>query len=80
MNIVQAAADLVWSAPINAYPDLKIALSEGGTSWIPYLLDRVDRSAKLRDDLRQLRGRDNSGLRSDHSGDDIDGPMRGVAA
>ena len=44
MNIVQAAADLLWSAPIKAYPGLKIALSEGGTGWIPYFLDRVDRT------------------------------------
>ena len=44
MNIVQAAADLLWSRPIKDYPDLKIALSEGGTGWIPYFLDRVDRT------------------------------------
>lgn len=44
MNIVQAAADLLWSAPIKKYPTLKIALSEGGTGWIPYFLDRVDRT------------------------------------
>ncbi len=42
MNIVQAAADLLWSRPIKDYPDLKIALSEGGTGWIPYFLERVD--------------------------------------
>lgn len=47
MNIVQAAADLLWSAPIKAYPDLKIALSEGGTGWIPYFLDRVDRTYQM---------------------------------
>jgi hypothetical protein len=29
MNIVQAAADLLWSKPIKRYPDLKVALSEG---------------------------------------------------
>ena len=29
MNIVQAAADLLWSKPIKEYPDLKIALSRG---------------------------------------------------
>ena len=41
MNIVQAAADLLWSKPIKEYPDLKIALSEGGTGWIPYFLERA---------------------------------------
>ena len=44
MNIVQAAADLLWSRPVKDYPNLKIALSEGGTGWIPYFLDRVDRT------------------------------------
>jgi len=44
MNIVQAAADLLWSKPIKDYPDLKVALSEGGTGWIPYFLERVDRT------------------------------------
>ncbi|BBZ68163.1 amidohydrolase [Mycolicibacterium insubricum] len=47
MNIVQAAADLLWSAPIKAFPTLKIALSEGGTGWIPYFLDRVDRTFEM---------------------------------
>ncbi|OBF14859.1 amidohydrolase family protein [Mycobacterium sp. ACS4331] len=47
MNIVQAAADLLWSAPIKEFPDLKIALSEGGTGWIPYFLDRVDRTFEM---------------------------------
>jgi predicted TIM-barrel fold metal-dependent hydrolase len=47
MNIVQAAADLLWSAPIKKYPTLKIALSEGGTGWIPYFLDRADRTYEM---------------------------------
>jgi len=47
MNIVQAAADLLWSRPVKDYPDLKIALSEGGTGWIPYFLDRVDRTYEM---------------------------------
>ncbi len=42
MNIVQAAADLLWSAPIKEFPTVKIALSEGGTGWIPYFLERAD--------------------------------------
>jgi predicted TIM-barrel fold metal-dependent hydrolase len=44
MNICQAAADLLWSRVIKNYPDIRIALSEGGTGWIPYFLDRVDRT------------------------------------
>ncbi|OFB37995.1 amidohydrolase [Mycolicibacterium sp. (ex Dasyatis americana)] len=47
MNIVQAAADLLWSKPIKDYPDLKIGLSEGGTGWIPYFLERVDRTYEM---------------------------------
>ncbi|WP_436792104.1 amidohydrolase family protein, partial [Yinghuangia sp. YIM S10712] len=44
MNIVSAAADLLWSRVIKDFPDIKIALSEGGTGWIPYFLERVDRT------------------------------------
>ncbi|OOK70341.1 amidohydrolase family protein [Mycobacterium kansasii] len=47
MNIVQAAADLLWSRPIKEFPDLKIALSEGGTGWIPYFLERADRTFEM---------------------------------
>jgi predicted TIM-barrel fold metal-dependent hydrolase len=42
INIVQAAADLVWSRALRRYPDLKVALSEGGIGWIPYFLERID--------------------------------------
>jgi predicted TIM-barrel fold metal-dependent hydrolase len=44
MNICMAAADLVWSRVFKNYPTLKVALSEGGTGWIPYFLDRLDRT------------------------------------
>ena len=44
MNICQAAADLLWSRVIKEFPDIRIALSEGGTGWIPYFLDRLDRT------------------------------------
>ena len=44
MNICQAAADLVWSRIPKHFPDIRIALSEGGTGWIPYFLDRLDRT------------------------------------
>ena len=42
INIVQAAADLVWSPVLRKFPDLKVALSEGGIGWIPYFLERMD--------------------------------------
>ncbi|OHV41622.1 MULTISPECIES: amidohydrolase family protein [Pseudofrankia] len=44
MNIVSAAADLLWSRVLKDFPDIRIALSEGGTGWIPYFLQRVDRT------------------------------------
>jgi predicted TIM-barrel fold metal-dependent hydrolase len=42
MNIVLAAADLLWSRVLRAFPSIKFALSEGGIGWIPYFLERVD--------------------------------------
>ena len=42
INMVQAAADLLWSPVLRKYPTLKIALSEGGIGWIPYALERID--------------------------------------
>jgi hypothetical protein len=42
MNIVQAAADLVWSPVFRKFPNIRVALSEGGIGWIPYFLERID--------------------------------------
>ena len=47
MNIQSAAADLLWSRVLKTYPDLRIALSEGGIGWVPYFLDRVDRTFEM---------------------------------
>jgi len=47
MNICQAAADLLWSRVLKEHPSIKIALSEGGTGWIPYFLDRLDRTYEM---------------------------------
>jgi len=47
MNICAAAADLLWSRVIKNFPDLRIALSEGGTGWIPYFIDRLDRTYEM---------------------------------
>ena len=40
MNIVQAAADLIFSPVFRKFPDVTVALSEGGIGWIPYFLER----------------------------------------
>jgi predicted TIM-barrel fold metal-dependent hydrolase len=42
INIVQAAADFVWSAAAQKFPKMKYALSEGGIGWIPYFRERID--------------------------------------
>ncbi len=42
MNIVQAAADILWSRVMTEFPDVTFALSEGGIGWIPYFLERCD--------------------------------------
>ena len=38
-----AATDLITSGTFKKFPNLKIALSEGGFGWVPFLLDRMDK-------------------------------------
>ena len=42
ISIANAAADWIWAPMWRKYPDLRMALSEGGIGWIPYLLERAD--------------------------------------
>ena len=42
MNAFLAAADWLWSGVCTRFPDLRIALSEGGIGWVNMLADRVD--------------------------------------
>ena len=42
LNTMQAATDLLWSPVLRKFPNLQFALSEGGTGWIPYWLERID--------------------------------------
>lgn len=37
-----ACVEWLWSGVPARYPDLKIALSEGGIGWVPMLMDRLD--------------------------------------
>jgi predicted TIM-barrel fold metal-dependent hydrolase len=41
-NSMAATADLIFSPVFYRFPGLKIALSEGGIGWVPYLLERAD--------------------------------------
>jgi predicted TIM-barrel fold metal-dependent hydrolase len=42
ISIYNTAADLVWSPIFQRFPELRIALAEGGIGWIPYFLERAD--------------------------------------
>ena len=37
------AQDLLFGPTLRQFPDLRVALSEGGIGWIPFYLDRIDR-------------------------------------
>jgi predicted TIM-barrel fold metal-dependent hydrolase len=37
------AQDLLFGPAFKTFPDLRVALSEGGIGWVPFYLDRVDR-------------------------------------
>ena len=41
-NSMYATADLLFSPVFYKFPNLKVALSEGGIGWVPYLLERID--------------------------------------
>ncbi len=42
LNLMHAATDLLWSPVLRRFPNLQFALSEGGTGWLPYWLERID--------------------------------------
>ena len=42
LNTMHAATDLLWSSVLRRFPNLQFALSEGGTGWLPYWLERID--------------------------------------
>jgi predicted TIM-barrel fold metal-dependent hydrolase len=42
VNALLAAGEWVWSGVAVRFPNLKVALSEGGIGWVPMLMDRVD--------------------------------------
>jgi predicted TIM-barrel fold metal-dependent hydrolase len=52
------AQDLLFGPTLRAFPDLKVALSEGGIGWIPFYFDRIDRHFQ---NQRWLHGGDDFG-------------------
>jgi predicted TIM-barrel fold metal-dependent hydrolase len=42
VNALVTAADWLWAQVPTRFPDVKIAFSEGGISWVPMLIDRID--------------------------------------
>jgi predicted TIM-barrel fold metal-dependent hydrolase len=42
VNSLMAVTDLVFSGVFQRIPNLRMALSEGGTGWMPYALERAD--------------------------------------
>lgn len=42
MSIATSAADWLFSPVFRKFPNLKIALSEGGIGWVPYFVERAD--------------------------------------
>jgi predicted TIM-barrel fold metal-dependent hydrolase len=42
VNALVTAADWLWARVPLRFPDIKVAFSEGGISWVPMLIDRID--------------------------------------
>jgi predicted TIM-barrel fold metal-dependent hydrolase len=49
VNGMAAATDWLFSLVPLRYPDLKIALSEGGIGWVPLLIDRIEHMTRILD-------------------------------
>ena len=41
-NLMSSTAHLLFSPVFHRHPSLKVALSEGGIGWVPYLLEKID--------------------------------------
>lgn len=47
ISIANSASDWITLEALQRYPNLKMALSEGGIGWVPYLLERADFTHRL---------------------------------
>ncbi|HEY6532502.1 MAG TPA: amidohydrolase family protein [Acidimicrobiales bacterium] len=63
------AQDLLFGPTLRRFPDLKVALSEGGIGWIPFYFDRIDRhfeNQKWLHDAEDFGGKTPSEVFRDH--------------
>jgi predicted TIM-barrel fold metal-dependent hydrolase len=42
VNSMSALGDMIFAGSFNGLPNCKVALSEGGAGWVPYVLERLD--------------------------------------
>ena len=42
INSMSALGDMIYSGVFNGLPSCRVALSEGGAGWVPYVLERLD--------------------------------------
>jgi predicted TIM-barrel fold metal-dependent hydrolase len=56
VNGIVASVDWVYSRIPVRFPDLRLALSEGGLSWVPMILERLRRNEKMLDASLTWRG------------------------
>src|SRR5436853_6407206 len=63
------AQDLLFGPTLRRFPDLRVALSEGGIGWIPFYFDRIDRHVENQawlHDAQDFGGKQPSEVFRDH--------------
>jgi predicted TIM-barrel fold metal-dependent hydrolase len=51
IGMLEVLSEVIWSAALERYPDLRVVLGESGIGWLPYALERMDNEA---DQFRDL--------------------------
>jgi predicted TIM-barrel fold metal-dependent hydrolase len=51
IGMLEVLSEVIWSAALERYPDLRVVLGESGIGWLPYALERMDAEADQFKDL-----------------------------
>jgi len=51
IGMLEVLSEVMWSAALERYPDLRVVLGESGIGWLPYALERMDAEADQFKDL-----------------------------